>query len=203
MPNFFDNLAMLVADMRAKDWLIELFEFRFNGHNYFVLVRRHLPNENKPKYSLAKITFLDSNDPERKIQLHANSRDFIDLKVREFREFFHIPYSENGIGDAIRNFKERFGVVIPQFVTEKNDDEKTVIANYIDSDRQRNQGMYLSHVMRLTDRYRSKLTDHKAKLLRPDVYRHFKDDKTITFCFFIEPERERSEEDILKLFAGS
>lgn len=202
MSNLFDNLSSLVADMKVKDWLIELFEFRFNNYDYFVFVRRYLPEESKPKYSLAKIIFLDKEDSGRELLLHANSIDFINLNVKEFREFFNIPYSEFGLGDAIRNFKNRFGECIPKFVTEKSVSEKQMISNYIDSERKKNQGIYLSHVMRLPKgKFRSKLTDNKARLLRPDVYRHFRDDKTITFCFFTEKEREQGESVILKSFA--
>lgn len=199
---FFNNLRDLVSDMKEHCWVIDLFEFKFNNINYFVFVRLYLDGENKPKYSLAKIIFMDREDRDRTLMLHANSSDFLSeyFNVKEFREYFRIPYVEGGVGDAIRNFKEIFGNVIPQMVRNKSQEQKIEIANYIDSEKKRNQGIFLSHVIRLNGRYRSGFTDNKARLLRPDVYRHFADDPTITFAFFVDQEHEHSEEEILELF---
>ncbi|WP_256843172.1 DUF6037 family protein, partial [Rodentibacter pneumotropicus] len=92
--NFFENLLSLVKDMKSKDWLIELFNFSYNKRDYFVMVKLYLPEESKPEFSLAKIIFIDRKDNDKKLELDANSRDFINLNVKEFREFFSIPYIE-------------------------------------------------------------------------------------------------------------
>ncbi|THA14877.1 hypothetical protein D3M83_10760, partial [Rodentibacter pneumotropicus] len=141
-------------------------------------------------------------DNDKKLELDANSRDFINLNVKEFREFFSIPYIEGMVGDAIKKFKQYFGKSIPLFISEKNLHEKEFISNYIDSKGGYNKGKYLSHVMRLpSKKQRKALTGYKAKLLRPEVYNYFKDDKTITFVFFTEQEKEHTLDEILRLFS--
>ncbi|MCK3655406.1 hypothetical protein A4G19_06470 [Pasteurellaceae bacterium Macca] len=195
------NLKELVSNMKKNDWVIDLFNFEFNGIRYFVFVQLYSEDERKPQYSLAKLLFIDSNDNDRKFLIHSNSKVFLELNVRAFREFFHIPYVENHVGDAIVNFQERLGNVIPILVTKKTNQEIVQIVNHIDSNQQRNRGTYLSHVIRLPQgNHRRCLTDNKAKLLRPDVYNHFADDKTISFCFFEDENRENDLIRILELF---
>lgn len=47
---------------------------------------------------------------------------------------------------------------------------------------------------------RSEFNSDKAKLLRKGLFEHFKDDKTISFCFSIYPEKENDDAEILKKF---
>ena len=48
---------------------------------------------------------------------------------------------------------------------------------------------------------RSKFNADKAKLLRKSLFEHFKDDKSVSFCFSIDPEKENDDAEILKKFA--
>lgn len=197
-----DNLKPLVADMRRLGWIIDGFPFSFKQHNYFVLVILYQDNEETPPYALAKLQFIDSQNTDRKYIVHANSRDFIDLDVKSFREFFNILYGD-GVGDAIQNLKKALGSVIPtEFNQNKNHSIQSNILNYLNkSDPQNPNKIYCTGVKRNQEgNFRTDFNDNKARLLVPKVYDYFKDDKTLSFCFSENSNDEKDEKEIISNF---
>ncbi|MHC3386823.1 DUF6037 family protein [Lacticaseibacillus paracasei] len=48
---------------------------------------------------------------------------------------------------------------------------------------------------------RSSFNDNKTRLLRPDLYKYFKDDKTISFCYSSEIQAEKTDSEIMEVFS--
>lgn len=131
----------------------------------------------------------------------ANSfRLLIDPKA--MREYFGIEYAEN-LGDILRQFTECLGRCIPIKVPEHiSEVEKISMVNSLSlSDAEDHRKIYCKNVKRNTNgEKRSEFNSDKAKLLRKGLFEHFKDDKTISFCFSIYPEKENDDAEILKKF---
>lgn len=48
---------------------------------------------------------------------------------------------------------------------------------------------------------RSSFNDNKTRLLRPELYEHFKHDNTISFCFSSEIQYEKIDSEIMEVFS--
>lgn len=196
------NLKPLVADMKRLGWMIDGFLFSFNNHRYYVLVLLYQHDEAKPQYALAKLKFIDSQNTNRTYVVHANSRDLIDLDVKSFREFFHIPFG-NSLSNVIKDFIRALGIEIPtEFKNHKEDSIKSTILDFlVRSDPQNPNKKYCIGVRRNKQgESRSDFNDNKARLLVPNVYHHFANDKTLSFSFSENPDNKKGENEIIKSF---
>lgn len=197
------NLKLLKKDMEKLGWTISSFIFCYKQIEYIVLVKRFVGNElRSDKFALVKLHFMRSNDLSNDLICEANSfRLLIDPKA--MREYFRIEYAEN-LGDILRQFTEYFGRCIPTKVPEHiSEVEKISMLNSLSlSDAEDPRKRYCKNVKRNTNgKKRSEFNSDKAKLLRKELFEYFKDDKTVSFCFSIYPEKENDDAEILKKFA--
>lgn len=197
-----DHLKLLVADMKNLGWIIDGFLFSFHHYRYYVLVILYQEGEYKPAYALAKLQFVDSQDTNRTYIIHANSRDFIDLDIKSFRDFFHIPFG-NSLGDVISDFKQSLNIDIPIKVYQDKDKflQKSIIDYMVGSDSKDPNKKYCIGVKRnKVGEFRTDFNDNKARLLAPEVYHYFSHDKTLSFCFSENPEDKKDDAEIIRKF---
>lgn len=197
----FRNLRTLKDDMENKEWAIDAFNFRFNNFNYVVIVELYGEEEHKPQYSLVTLDFVDVNDLNRHYQVHANSRDFVDLNVQSFRKFFNIPYG-NGVGSVIEDFKTELGESIPNQIHDKSNLQKQImVVSLSRSDSKDPNRVYPSH---LTNRgNRTIYNSNKARIIIEDLYALIIDRHELSVCFSTDPTREKTAQEILRNYANN
>lgn len=189
MNHVFHNLKSLRDDMIKNGWIIDSFTFRYKNINYVVLV--HLPqkNENKPKYALVRLEFINMKDISQKLEVYANVvRLLIDAKT--LREFFGIKYSNN-LGDILTQFNHHLAKFIPEQVsTNKSKAEKVQIINSLSvNDSEDPRKVYCFGVKRNPLKkngqpaMRTPFNDNKTKYLRPRLYDLLGKDKTLSFLY--------------------
>ena len=205
MPNLMPNIALLRDDLKSRGWCITAFQFCYNQIDYIVLFEVLDKKIEKNQYYIALLTFLDLEN-NRDLKLRANSQSF-DVDPREFREFFHIDYAPN-LGDLFSQFYLRFNNYVPQTYQTPTPEEREEIINQLNN-RDHDNANYCFSVVRNgksgtgKQKHRSIFNDNKTRLLRPDLYNYFKDDKTISFHYSNNPADEKSTNEIIKSFVKS
>ena len=91
------NLHLLKVDMEKKGWMIDSFKFKYKQINYIVLVILFTPGEQKEKYALVQLDFLNAANFNHHLRVSANAGGIM-LSAEELRMFFGIRYAEN-LGD--------------------------------------------------------------------------------------------------------
>lgn len=197
----FEKFKLLKKDMEKNGWVIEAFPFNYKKNDFIVLVKLYLEGETRPKYNLLKTEFVKNSDINESITLTVNSNGFIDLNVREFREFFNIEYSPTQLKNIIIQFQIYFAGYIPtQQNPNKSETVKSLIVSSLSkSDSEDPDKIYCYTVTRKGNR--SPYNDNKTKILRPNLYLKFKEDTTISFCYKKDKIDEKSDEYILLKFA--
>lgn len=210
MPNVFGNLRLLKNDMEEKGWVIDSFLFRYNDINYIVLVKLYTEGEKKPKYALLKLEFIQQDNFNHRLLVPANSNGFMTdiVSMVVIRNFFGVEYQEN-LGNFQDQFQEYLAGFIPTEVSgNKNEAERRVmVIDLSESDRENPNKLYCTSVMRnpkVNDRQkeRSIYNDNKTRLLRPELYEEYADDRTISFCYSENPGDEKTTEEIMNNFAA-
>ncbi|WP_237276158.1 DUF6037 family protein [Tenacibaculum ovolyticum] len=196
----FENFKLLKKEMEKNRWVIEAFPFNYKNNDFTVLVQLYLEGEKRPKYNLLKIEFIKNNDINESITFPVNSNGFIELNVREFREFFNIEYSKN-LGNILNQFNQYFSKFIPtQLNPNKSATVKSLIVSSLSkSDSEDPNKIYCFTVTRKGNR--TLYNDNKTRTLRPNLYLKFRDDTTISFCYKKDKREEKSDEEILLKFA--
>ncbi|MDO4605659.1 MAG: DUF6037 family protein, partial [Helcococcus sp.] len=189
------NLKSLRDDMLKKGWVISSFLFKYNKNEYIVLV--HLFNnirKKKSPYALVLLEFLEKNNLDYNLQVEANSNGLL-IDAKELRNYFRIKYSPN-LGDILTQFTDELNKHTPTVVTEKLSEEQTQVMSFSlsKSDSENPNKKYCFAVKRNPKGYsRSDFNDNKTRLLRPRLYKYFKDDKTISFCFSDAIENKKTD----------
>lgn len=199
--HILQNLKLLKEDMEDKGWVIEAFTFHYKNINYIVLVKLYLENEQKPEYALLKLEFIKANDTDNTLIVPANSNQIM-IKPQILREFFNINYSPN-LRDILQQFYEYFSGFIPtQLNLNKPDNiKKLMVSSLSKSDSENPDKIYCYTVKRNSNNEkRSPFNDNKTQLLRPALYTRFKEERTISFCYSLHPQKEKTNEEILLNF---
>lgn len=197
------NLKSLRDDMLKKGWVISSFLFKYNKNEYIVLV--HLFNNMRKKkspYALVLLEFLEKNNLDYNLQVEANSNGLL-IDAKELRNYFRIKYSPN-LGDILTQFTDELNKHTPTVVTEKLSEEQTQVMSFSlsKSDSENPNKKYCFAVKRNPKGYsRSDFNDNKTRLLRPRLYKYFKDDKTISFCFSDAIENKQTDSEIIAHFS--
>ena len=198
-----ENLKLLRDDMKEKDWTICSFIFTFKENEFVVLVKRFLEKEKKEnEYALAKLHFIKSCNLNDELFCEANSYRIF-LQPKKLREYFGIEYSEN-IGNVLKQFYNYLGKFIPKNMnTNVSEKEKNAMVKSLNtSGREELNKIYCTNVMRnAIGKKRTLFNADKTKLLRPELFEKFKDDKSISFCFSTEKEDEKDDLYIIKNFS--
>lgn len=201
--NIFENFRLLKTDMEEKGWVIEAFPFNFKQVNYVVLVKLYQENDVKEnRYALLRVEFLKMHDIRDNLIVPANARGFL-TSTQTLREYFGIEWSEN-LGDILRQFNKNFARFIPNKVnpSKKEDLKVAMVKSLSESDSQDPSKIYCSSVRRNpNDGKRSTFNDNKSRLLRPNLYLKFKDDRTVSFIYSSDSEKEKSDAEIINNFS--
>lgn len=203
------NLHSLKADMEKKGWIIDSFKFRFKNIDYIVLVILFGPDDPKEQYALVQLDFLNAKNFENHLLVSANAGGLM-IGAEELRMFFGIRYKPN-LGEILQQFAEELGYHIPETVSEsKSKIEKQAIVRTLSrKDNEDTNKLYCYAVKRnptILDQLtgvrrqltRSAYNDNKTRLLRGPLYKKLGKDKTLSFCYCDDPEKDYSDEVIIE-----
>lgn len=199
--HILQNLKLLKEDMEDKGWVIEAFTFNYKNISYIVLVKLYVEHEIKPEYALLKLEFIKANDSNHTLIVSANSNQIM-ITPQILREFFNINYSPN-LRDILQQFYEYFSGFIPTQVNPNKPDniKKLMVSSLSKSDSENPDKIYCYTVKRNSNNEkRSPFNDNKTQLLRPALYARFKEERTISFCYSLHPQKEKTDEEILLNF---
>ncbi len=198
-----ENLKSLKEDMKNKRWTICSFIFRYKNTNYIVLVKRFVGSVKRiSKYALVKLEFMKEDDLMASLEVEANSHSLI-VDAKTLREYFGIEYNDN-LGDIINLFSKQLGNSIPINIKNNiSNIEKQAMARSLSiSDSEDPEKIYCTMVRRNPEgKKRSEFNSDKTKLLRGELFKCFKDDESISFCYSKELEKENDDATILKNFS--
>lgn len=198
-----ENLKSLKEDMKNNGWTICSFIFKYKNKNYIVLVKRFVGNVQRIlKYALVKLEFMKETDLTDLLEVEANSNGLL-IDAKTLREYFGIEYSNN-LGDIINQFSNQLGDSIPTNIKMNiSDIEKQAMVRSLNmSDSEDSEKIYCTMVHRNPEgKKRSEFNSDKTKLLRSELFKYFKDDESISFCYSKEPEKENNDATILKNFS--
>lgn len=203
----FNNLCMLLDDMKIQKWWLESFIFTYNGVKAIVIIKRYKSySDKKSKYAQADIEFIRYDNIDYYISAYCDWYKVEFLNRKEYYEFFNI---NSGIDnkEGYNNFNECFAKAIPNSVKlEKNDDfEKKILARRIDKNDP--DGLYCYDIRRTgkkingENKLRTDENSKKAQLLRPFLYNKYRHDYTYSFFFSPNKSDELSDEEIIKKVA--
>lgn len=197
------NLKSLKEDMKNNGWTICSFIFKYKNKNYIVLVKRFVGNVKRiSEYALVKFEFMKETDLTDLLEVEANSKGLL-IDAKTLREYFDIEYSNN-LGDIIDQFSNQLGDSIPTNIKMNiSDIEKQAMVRSLSvSDSEDPEKIYCTMVRRNPEgKKRSEFNSDKTKLLRGELFKWFKDDESISFCYSKESEKENNDAMILKNFS--
>lgn len=198
-----EKLKSLKEDMKNNGWTICSFIFKYKNKNYIVLVKRFVGSVKRiSEYALVKLEFMKENDLTNLLEVEANSNGLL-IDAKTLREYFGIEYSNN-LGDIINQFSNKLGDSIPKNIKMNiSDIEKQVMVRSLSiSDSEDPEKIYCTMVRRNPEgKKRSEFNSDKTKLLRSELFKYFKDDESISFCYSKEPEKENNDVTIFKNFS--
>lgn len=196
------NLKSLKDNMKAKGWTICSFIFRYKKINYIVLVKRFVEKDRIDKYALVKLEFMKELDLTDSLQVEANSSRLI-VEAKTLRKYFGIEYNNN-LGDILKQFSEQLGASVPSIVNDEISDleKKSMVRSLSISDSEDPEKIYCTKLRRNPKgQKRSQFNTDKTKLLRRDLFKHFKGDESIGFCYSAEQIKENDDTTIMKNFS--
>ena len=197
------NLKELKTDMVNKDWTICSFIFKYKGTEYIVLVKRFVGTEKrKNHYALVKLHFMKSANLSDDMQVEANSNGLI-IETQILRKYFGIEYADN-LGDILKQFTERLGNAIPKTIPDGiSDIERTAMVSSLSkSDSEDPNKIYCNRVKRNPNGgQRSEFNADKTKLLRASLFEYFRNDCSVSFCYYADPKMENDDATILRNFS--
>lgn len=198
------NLKQLKEDMVSKRWTVCSFLFRYKNIDYIVLVKRFVGSEQRiSKYALVKLHFMDAQDLARDYEVEASSASLLIRDVKEFRLYFKIEYSQN-LGDIIRQFTENLSQCIPLHMSENLTDieRQAIVRSLSISDSEDPNKIYCKNIRRNPEgQHRSDFNSDKTRLLRPFLFKNFFNDLSVSFCYSIDPNDEKTDAEILYNFS--
>lgn len=203
----FTQLKSLLQDMKNKGWCIETFPFEFNGKNCIAILR---PSEDKDKpKKFAELEFIKADNINSSIMAYADFFKVSFYLANDFYAFFEIkPSIETSGGRIFSTFSEYFSKFIPEVKTDyaqKPKIEKELIVAKVEKDKSNH--IYCYDVHRTGEKengepkQRSIENDNKARMLRPNLYEKFKQDRNFSFFFSDKREDEKTDEAIMKAVA--
>lgn len=209
--NIFENFRLLRNDMRSKEIAVTLFPFEYKKEKYFVVVgllTEYEKQQDKLRYALLHIQFVDSTDITRTFDTYANTVGFFPkAKIYELRKFLKVSYQQS-FNDWEDGFLQYFAKRIPTVISPKlTEAESLVVTRSIASF----SGCNPNRIYPFDVRNNGKTSDGKGKertaynaqlasVCCPNLYKIFKPYRTYSFYFSDNPEKQKSEEEILANF---
>lgn len=198
-----ENIMLLRKDLRAKGCVITTFLFPFNEDEYCVIFEDiKAVGKETSKFALVKLTFIDLKNEERKLEAEANTVTFL-LEPEIIRKYFHIPYIENGVHDALKNLYRCFQKHTPSQVSPAKKEIHHAALHYICKNDEDPDAVYCYRIMRnginpvnKKQGRRSEENSKKTSILYPTLYGAIHDDTTISFCYSKDPKKYKSYSDL-------
>lgn len=203
MNNILQNITLLRNDMRAKGWIITAFDFVYKNVTYVVVFECLDKNIAKNKYYIAQLIFINTENNEKLITLANSVRFSVDTVT--VRRFFNVNYVKN-LGDFEMQFYKNFAKYIPNSFHKPNKNQQDYVIDILNK-RDNDNNRYCYAVKRNGKNkenkqiHRTIYNDNKTRLLRPDLYEHFKNDTTISFCYKPLPSDKKDDSTILLNFS--
>lgn len=203
ISNPLKNLESLEEDMKNKGWTITSFIFIYKNIEYIVLVNLFLDKKDKKNsFASVKLHFMKASCLEHNLEIEANIKQLL-CSAKVLREYSNINYSEN-LGEILNQFTSYFGKYIPCFMNENvtQIQKKAMLSSLSKSDSENPNKLYCYKVKRnpLGEK-RSPFNEDKTKILRPDLFEYFKNDKSISFCYKEEESLEKTTAEIIRKFS--
>ncbi|SHK42159.1 hypothetical protein SAMN02745163_03766 [Clostridium cavendishii DSM 21758] len=203
----FKNLPYLLNDMEQKGWVIDSFPFRYKEEAYFVILTLYKENQRKPsEYAKAKVEFIKTNNINDSINAYIDFYNVYFNSSEEFCDFFGVNI-RNVNRDIFKDFSKIFADFIPKEKTiNKNDTERRLIGSRAEGNNP--MAIYCYDVHRNGRKQdgslnqRSIENSNKAQSLRPELYEHYCNDMNLSFFFSDSLEDEKSDEEIMAIFAN-
>lgn len=203
MDNILKNITVLRNDMKSKQWIITAFDFTYNNISYIVIFECLDKSIEKNKYYISQLTFINTENNNKLVTL-ANSIRF-SISIVEIRRFFQVNYVEN-LGNFEEQFYKYFSIFIPTTFHRPTGEQLEHVINVLNN-RDNDNNRYCYAVRRNgkskneNQMKRTIYNDNKTRLLRPSLYDHFKNDKTISFCYKPLPSDEKDDNTIILNFS--
>lgn len=197
------NLNELKNDMVDKNWTICSFLFRYKSVVYIVLVKLFVAKEERVnQYALVKLHFMKHNDLNNELEIEANTYGLL-IDARTLRQYFGIEYQDN-LGDILKQFTETFGKAIPTNMPNNisNEEKYAMVMSLSISDSENPNKIYCYKIRRNPNGgKRSDFNSDKTKLLRPNLFRRFENEPSVSFCYSDNPLKENDDSTILYNFS--
>ena len=198
----FENLKHLKQDMLATGWIIDSFYFLYQNQWYIVLVKLFERGEEVPEYASVKLVFLKEEDFTDTLSVYANAVKIL-ASAKTLREYFGIAYCEN-LGEVLFQFSTTFAEFIPSKVNEKRTQaQREAMCNslsksdYEDPRKKYCFAVRINHEKKNGEPIkRSDFNDNKTRILRPDLYAVLGSERSISFRYSMNPEKEETDEAI-------
>lgn len=203
----FKNLPSLLNDMEQKGWIIDSFPFRYKEEGYLVILTLYRENQRKPsKYAKAKVEFVKRSNINDSINGYIDFYNVYFHSKKEFCDFFGVE-----IGNANRDLFKDFSKIFANFIPKekkfnKSDTEKRLIGSRAEGNNPK--AIYCYDVHRNGKKENGSLNQrsiensNKAQSLRPELYEHYCGDMNLSFFFSENLEEEKSDEEIMAIFAN-
>lgn len=204
----FKNLPSLLNDMERKGWIIDSFPFRYKEEGYFVILTLYREDQKKPsEYAKAKVEFIKRKNINDSINGYIDFYDVHFHSAEEFCNFFGVEKG-NANRDLFKDFSKIFADFIPkEKKLNKSDIEKRLIGSRAEGNNPK--AIYCYDVHRNGKKkkdgslnQRSIENSNKAQSLRPELYEHYCSDMNLSFFFSDNLEDEKSDEEIMAIFAN-
>lgn len=202
------NLVSLVQDMENTGYVIDIFEFKFNKNDYYVVVQRNPNKTKREKYWLAYLEFIKKEDIHQSIKGYATYQTIMFYEPKKFYPFFNIGYNK-GEENIFSIFARELNKYSPIIINPKNYglEEKSIVVKRLSvKDKGDNPNkIYITNVKHNVKNgilyERTCYNDNKARLLVSDyLYNKFKDDPYISFCFSEDKTKLSTDEEVIEKF---
>ena len=194
-----EHLKLLRTDMEAKGWTISSFIFVYKNTKYVVLVKRFIgPIKRVNPYALVQLEFMNYTNPQDNYVIEANSNSLLD-DIKSIRKYFGIAYGPN-MGQLMKQFAQTLNRVVPTQVPNHYDETQLKCLNYSlsQSDSEDPTKIYCyGTIMNPVGKQRSPFNSDKTKLNRPALFQKLEGDPRRSFCYSNDPQKERSDTEII------
>lgn len=207
LPLPMPNIKKLRDNLNSLGFHITAFDFTYKNVTYSVLFEVSDNIKEVSKYYIALLTFVKPNDES--LTVAANSLQFNISSITEFRHFFGIEYNNN-LHNFLQQFYARFGTFVPECPRENQSKESInqmihKIAGRFYHDP---NAIYCYKVQRNGERnglqmHRTSYNSSLAFYTRPNLFNYFKNEDTASFYFSTDPQKEKSDSEIISNFSKS
>ena len=193
MLKYFTKLRQVVMEMEKEEVVIYPCYVSYKSTKYIVLIERILDDTNNS--DIAKLIFMDADNLSDKLAVMVNDYSFSSATTKEIRIFFNIPYEDGKLGTLFQNLYMSLSSQFPNhyFPNYKNQKSlRQIVLDEIGSNSPANADKKYCHH-----------NSQKTQLLRPSLFNYFCKDKSLSFCFYDDPNMERNDTQIINYFSSN